>query len=71
MPNHKLIEGFIKYLKRAEDPNYRESIETHGIYAIFEAFEAWENETPPSDHKSIPETEILVELHKYMQIAPA
>ena len=72
MLNDKVIEGFMKYLERAEDPNYRESIETDGTCAIYKAFEAWENETNPDDQELIPKKDITVELYnKDNSIAPA
>ena len=71
MSNHKLIEGFMEYLEKAEDPNYIQSIEVRGTYAILEAFEAWRYETNPEDHESIPKKYILSEFYKkYKHIAP-
>ena len=72
MPNHKLIEGFMKYLDEAKDPNYIQSIKTHGTCAIYEAFRAWKDETNPGDQESIPKKDIMVAFYtKYKHIAPA
>lgn len=71
MLNDKVTKGFMKYLEDAKDPNYIESIETHGTCAIHEAFNAWGYETNPGDHELIPKKDIIVELYrKDKHIAP-
>ena len=62
MPETKLIEGYLEYIKRCDDPNLKACIEKHGDEFIIHSIDVWRSETPSKDHDSIPVQGILREL---------
>ena len=62
MPETKLIEGYLEYIKRCDDPNLNACIEKYGDKFIIHSVEAWRSETRPEDQCAIPVQGILREL---------
>ena len=62
MPETKLIEGYLEYIRRFDDPNLKACIEKHGDEFIIHSIEAWRSETRLEDCDSIPVQGILREL---------
>ncbi|MCK5234004.1 MAG: hypothetical protein KAJ91_04260 [Candidatus Aenigmarchaeota archaeon] len=62
MQKTRLIEGYLEYIKRCDDPNLNACIEKHGEEFVIHSIEAWLKETRPEDRNTIPVQGILREL---------
>ncbi len=66
MQKTKLIEGYLEYIKRCDDPNLKACIEKYGEEFLVYSIEAWINETRPEDRDTIPVQDLFRELKSKM-----
>lgn len=62
MPKTRLIEGYLEYIRRRDDPNLNACVEKYGDEFMVHSLEAWLNETRPEDHNAIPVQELFREV---------
>ncbi|MCK4555489.1 MAG: hypothetical protein KAT83_02690 [Candidatus Aenigmarchaeota archaeon] len=62
MPKTKLIEGYLEYIRRCDDPNLNACIEKYGEEFLIHSIEAWITETRPEDRDAIPVKDLFREL---------